>query len=262
MGTWRQRPAKWRVGLSIPAVAGFRVFDLPGIVVPMCTNYKLPQRAAFPVHFGALEPTWDYPPEMWPGYFGPILVPSRDSDLLLPVRGMFGLVPHWAKGPQLKPLPRKLYNARSETVGDKPSFRNAWRQRQYCLVPADAWFEPSWETGKAVRWRIRRVDKDPFALAGIYETRRDEEGMRSWSFSMLTVNAADHPLMRRFHGAEDEKRSVVVVDPADYGRWLHAGSDEEARAYLRLYDAQQFIAEPDPRPTKLRPTHEREERGE
>ena len=44
---------------------------------------------------------------------------------------------------------------------EKPSFRNAWKKRQFCGVPTDAFYEPNYETGKAVRWPIERVDDQP-----------------------------------------------------------------------------------------------------
>jgi hypothetical protein len=37
---------------------------------------------------------------------------------------------------------------------------------------------------------------------------------------MLTINAAEHPLMKRFHKSGDEKRSVVIVSPSEYEGWL------------------------------------------
>ena len=42
------------------------------------------------------------------------------------------------------------------------------------------------------------------------------------SFTMLTVNADAHPLMREFHKPEDEKRMVVVLPQAFYAEWLDA----------------------------------------
>ena len=42
------------------------------------------------------------------------------------------------------------------------------------------------------------------------------------SFTMLTVNADSHPVMGRFHRPGDEKRSVVVLEPGQFGAWLHA----------------------------------------
>jgi putative SOS response-associated peptidase YedK len=42
--------------------------------------------------------------------------------------GRFGLVPHWSKNDKIA---RHTYNARSETVAPKPSFRDAWRRRSF-----------------------------------------------------------------------------------------------------------------------------------
>ena len=42
------------------------------------------------------------------------------------------------------------------------------------------------------------------------------------SFSMLTVNADEHPVMRQFHRAGDEKRTPVIIQPEHYSRWLGA----------------------------------------
>ena len=57
---------------------------------------------------------------------------------------------------------------------------------------------------------------------------------------MLTINADADPLMSRMHKPEprlppdqQDKRSVIVIDSADYDRWLE-GSIDEARALIRL----------------------------
>ncbi|MEZ5703080.1 MAG: SOS response-associated peptidase family protein [Burkholderiaceae bacterium] len=55
------------------------------------------------------------------------------------------------------------YNARCETVEDKPSFRDAWREKRFAVVPMLNYFEPCWESGRAVRWRIERADGLPHA---------------------------------------------------------------------------------------------------
>jgi hypothetical protein len=39
---------------------------------------------------------------------------------------------------------------------------------------------------------------------------------------MLTVNADEHPVMRQFHRAGDEKRTPVIIQPEHYSRWLGA----------------------------------------
>jgi len=213
----------------------------------MCTNYRIPDPNSFPVFFGSLVPTFDYPDEAWPMYGVPILVPSPEDGMLQPRRATFGLVPPWARDPGYA---RKTYNARSETVAELKSYRRPWRLRQFCLVPTTGFYEPNYESGKAVRWLIRRADGAPFALAAIRESRRDEQGLVQHSFSMLTINADGHPLMRRFHAPGDEKRSVVVVAPADYPAWLEARSEDEARSLLKCFNADEFATEAAPRPPR------------
>src|SRR5574337_477919 len=181
--------------------------------------------------------------ETFPGGVAPFLANILPTEWL---PGMFGLVPHWGDATKLF---RMTYNARSETVAAKPSFRNAWRHRQFALIPVQSFYEPNYESGKAVRWRIERAGGEPFALAGIWERRIDDSSPAHWSFSLLTINADDHPLMKRFHKPGDEKRSVVVLEPDDYGGWLGASTEAEARALLRPFDPDLMVAVEDPRPT-------------
>ena len=60
----------------------------------------------------------------------------------------FGLIPHWSKDTNIG---KRTYNARSETVAEKPSYRTPWRRRQFAIALADAIYEPNYESGKAVR---------------------------------------------------------------------------------------------------------------
>jgi putative SOS response-associated peptidase YedK len=80
-------------------------------------------------------------------------------------------------------------------------------------VLADAIFEPNYESGRAVRWGIRRQDHTPMAIAGLWDAWSDPTtGERVLSFTMITTNADDHSLMRRFHRPDDEKRTVVILN--------------------------------------------------
>lgn len=112
----------------------------------------------------------------------------------------FGLIPPWAEDAKIA---RSTYNARAETIGEKPSFRGAWQRGQHCIIPADAIYEPCYETGKAVRWRIERGDGKPMGIAGLWERRLKDDGLSSWSMTMLTINADNDPVFRRPHKPED-----------------------------------------------------------
>ncbi len=111
------------------------------------------------------------------------------------------------------------------------SFRQSWANGWRCIVPAEAFYEPNWESGKAERWIIRQPGSVPMGIAGIYRKWRHPDGREVFTFAMLTVNAGGHPVMERFHKPGEEKRMVVILDPDDYGQWLSC-TVEQAPAFL------------------------------
>ena len=199
----------------------------------MCSNFKPIKKRHSPwvnEHFECDLPNSEWREEAYPTYPAPFiyLEDGRPRCAL----AQFGLAPHWAT--DKKKFGLKTYNARSETVQEKPSYRNAWKERRFGLVLVESFYEPNWETGKAVRWHIKRADNKPAAIPSIWERIIDKDtGEVIFSFSMLTINATGHEVMKHFHKPEDEKRSVVVLKDTDYQRWLHANHDQ-ARELLYL----------------------------
>ncbi len=211
----------------------------------MCANYTPARGERLAEHFGVDPREYVFKPELYPADMAPIIrnVPDRPDAGLEVVSAMFGMVPHWA---EVK-LARQTYNSRSETTASKPSFRHAWKKRQFCVIPVESIFEPCYETGRPVRWRIGHRDARPIGLAGIWDVKPGDAGKPPLlSFSMLTVNADGHPVMQRFHKPTDEKRSVVFLHPEQYAAWIEA-SLEDAPDFLGLYPAQELLAEPAPR---------------
>ena len=151
---------------------------------------------------------------------------------------MFGLVPHWATDTKIA---RSTYNARTETVAEKPSFREAWKRGQHCIIPADAIYEPDWRSGKAIATRIERADGEPMGIAGLWSSWKSPKGETIYSYTMLTINAQDHELMRLFHKPADEKRMVVVLAPDSYKNWLEA-SAERSMTFMRQLPAELLVA--------------------
>ena len=226
----------------------------------MCTQYVPTRAQRLEALWGRAPTRDDYPAEAFPGYLAPILrreVPDAPdmpdtSERPSSVRAdlaVFGLIPPWSR--EGKDF-RHCYNARSETVAEKPSFRHAWRQRQWCVIPADAFFEPCYDTGRPVRWRIESSDGAPLALAGLWEAWRTAQGDSMLSFSMLTLNADDHPVMNRFHAPGDEKRSVVLLDPAQVPLWLEA-DHPQALELIAPFDPARVRSYPAPRPPSASP---------
>ena len=109
--------------------------------------------------------------------------------------------------------------------------------------------EPNWETGKNVWWRFQRADGAPWALAGLWNTWTDKvTGEMVESYTMLTLNADAHPLMKRMHkpnpklpADQQDKRSVIPIEMVDVDQWL-GGTVKEASALLRLAPFEVFCA--------------------
>ena len=151
-----------------------------------------------------------------------------------------GGLPHWAKDTEMA---RHTYNARCETVATKPSYRDAWRLGRRCIIPVQAFYEPDWRSGKAVPTRISRADGLPMGVAGIWKGWKSSSGDILRSFSMLTIHAGEHPLMRCFHRPDDEKRMVVILEPHQFDDWLYVPV-EQIWAFLQTFPAEKLVAQP------------------
>ena len=122
----------------------------------------------------------------------------------------WGLVPAWAKDAGVG---GRMFNARAESVADKPAFRAAFRRRR-CLVPADGFYE--WQPvagGRKQPWFIRLASGAPLALAGLWEHWRGPDGDAIATFTIVTTAANE--AMRALHD-----RMPVLVAPADHDEWL------------------------------------------
>ena len=223
----------------------------------MCTQYTPTRTDRLTTTWGVAPHRDDYVKDAFPGYLAPILRREPllpQGSVLRADLAVFGLIPDWSRDGKNF---RHCYNARSETVAEKPSFRHAWRNRQWCVIPADAFFEPNYESGKAVRWRIECADGAPMAIAGIWEHWRAVNGETVASFSMLTINADAHPVMNRFHAPGDEKRSVVLLDPDRVHDWLGA-SHEQARELMAAFEPDSVKVRSDPALRPVRKTSAKE----
>jgi putative SOS response-associated peptidase YedK len=211
----------------------------------MCSNYEsiMPSNAAWVEHnFDCELPNELWRTKIYPTYPAPFVYLSEGK----PQCGLakFGLRPFWAKD---KRFGTRTYNALSETVAEKPSYRNALKTRQFGFAIMQSFYEPNYEIGKAVRWKIKRADRQPIAIASIWERFVDTEtGEIVFSFSRLTINATGHPVMQQFHKPEDEKRSIVVLNDNEYLPWLNA-NQEQAKELLNLAPDNFLISEPSPR---------------
>jgi putative SOS response-associated peptidase YedK len=97
--------------------------------------------------------------------------------------------------------------------------------------------------------RISRADSEDIGIAGLWERWKNPAGETVHSYTMLTVNADDHELMRNYHRATDEKRMVVILPRGLYDDWLDAPA-ERSMEFMRQFPADRLVAAPEPRPER------------
>lgn len=125
----------------------------------------------------------------------------------------WGLIPGWAKDAKTQSL---LFNARSETAADKPSFRTAMRHRR-CLVPASGFYEWRRVGTTKMPYYIRPRDGSTMAFAGLSETWLGPDGSEIDTGAILTASA--NSLMAMLHD-----RMPVILDPKNWDEWLDCGN--------------------------------------
>ncbi|MCO8091576.1 SOS response-associated peptidase [Acinetobacter pseudolwoffii] len=203
----------------------------------MCSNYEFPsksQLSLLDLHAEQLE--LNMKSHVYPLAPAPIMMRGAEGFELDIAR--FGLIPFWAK--ELK-YGRHTYNARTETIASKPSFRHAWKNNQFALVPVDTFYEPKYIDGKPHWFGISREDGNPFTAAAIYDDVLIE-GEKIRSFSMLTINSDQHLLMKQFHHPDDEKRSIIVIPEESRHDWLCCDHEQAHEFFFEMRD--EFRAKP------------------
>ena len=148
----------------------------------------------------------------------------------------WGLIPSWAKDPTIA---SSLINARSETVAEKPSFRQAFNRRR-CLILADGFFEwkrSASQKGPAQPYYFQRIDKKPFAFAGLWETWKPPEGELVRSCTLITCAANE--IVSPVH-----ERMPVMLSGESMWNWLELSSPDALKAILRPYPSDVMTAFP------------------
>lgn len=135
----------------------------------------------------------------------------------------WGLIPAWSKDPKMG---GKLINARAETVLEKPSFRNAIRQRR-CLVIGDSFYEWKKEGKEKTPFRILRPHDELLVMGGIWESWRGE-GKLIHSFSIITTgpNAEMMPI--------HDRMPLLLPDVASRRMWLEARNPAALEGMLQV----------------------------
>jgi putative SOS response-associated peptidase YedK len=150
-----------------------------------------------------LAPSYNIAPKQ------PIVVVMEDGKKKL-VTMQWGLIPRWAKDDKIS---NKLINARSETIDQKPSFKNSFIHRR-CIVVADGFYEWTERGGKKRPVYIYLESGQTFGMAGVYDTWKTSEGEEITTCTIITTEANE--FMKKLH-----HRMPVILEPEYYDYWLN-----------------------------------------
>jgi putative SOS response-associated peptidase YedK len=78
-------------------------------------------------------------------------------------------------------------------------------------------------------------------IAGLWDAWKTSDGAWLHSYTMLTINADHHGLLKAFHKPTDEKRMVVILPEGSYGDWLCAPA-QLSMAFMQAYPADRLVA--------------------
>ena len=138
----------------------------------------------------------------------------------------WGLVPFWSKS---LASGTKMINARSETVEEKPAFRQAMEKRR-CIVPATGFYEWQGVAARKQPYAITFPDHPVFGFAGLWERWKPEAGEPVDTFTILTTDA--NPAIAKVHD-----RMPAIVPPERAVEWVQ-GDAESARRLLVPFDGE------------------------
>ncbi|MEX2370016.1 MAG: SOS response-associated peptidase [Bacteroidales bacterium] len=152
----------------------------------------------------------------------------------------WGLIPSWAHDPVHAGMIRKgTYNARSESIRTKPSFKQSVKNRR-CLIIACGFFEWQHHGKQKIPWYIHHKDQALLAFAGVYDQWENPENSDVvQTFSIITTRA--NPLMEKIHNTK--KRMPVLLPENQEQQWIDQSlSEKEADNLLLPMDEQQLNA--------------------
>lgn len=146
----------------------------------------------------------------------PCWVLRPEGDALHALRMRWGLLPGWAKDPKVG---YSTFNARAESMAEKPAFRSAFRARR-CLVPVSGYYEWRGEGAQKQPWYIHADGAPLLCLAGLWEPPHPQFGERP-SVSIVT-REAEGDLAALHH------RAPLMLSPELGWEWCNGGPGEAA----------------------------------
>jgi putative SOS response-associated peptidase YedK len=157
----------------------------------------------------------------------------------------WGLIPFWSKDEKNAFEIRKMtYNARSETIFHKLSFRNPIKSKR-CIIPSTGYFEYHHEGTETIPYYIYLKTEEIFSFGGIYDSWYDKEtGDTFYTYSIITTEA--NRFTGEIHnGGEEPQRMPLILNVEDEEMWMdHGLSNEKINKLMKPFPADVMAAYP------------------
>ena len=160
----------------------------------------------------------------------PIVIALEDGAGRMARLVRWGLVPHWVKDPREFPL---LVNARSETIAEKPAFRDAVKHHR-CVVPASGYYEWQRAGGNKTPYYVARSDGQPMAMAGLWSTWIGPDGEEIDTATIVTVIANEQL-------SEVHNRMPAILERDSIDAWLDVRNVRAGEAMAHLVASKEGV---------------------
>jgi putative SOS response-associated peptidase YedK len=144
----------------------------------------------------------------------------------------WGLIPSWSKDPSIG---YKMINARSETLLEKPSYRNLVKKRR-CLILADSLYE--WrknDDDSKTPMRIQLKSKEAFAFAGLWDVWKTPEG--EWLKTCTMITGEPNELVAPIHN----RLAIILARDAER-EWINPANEVgHVLSLLKPYPASEMM---------------------
>ena len=155
----------------------------------------------------------------------------------------WGLIPNWAKKEKIDEIRKMTYNARSETVFEKASFRKPILYNR-CIIPSTGYFEHRHnEDGSKTPYFIHMKDFDVFSFGGVFDKWTNPETKEEiYTFSIITTPANE--LTGWIHnGGANSKRMPLILHPDEEQNWLLPElNNQDIKSFMQTYPANEMAA--------------------
>jgi putative SOS response-associated peptidase YedK len=172
----------------------------------MCGSFgfTLPVAETISLWHISTRPTFPWPKSLNIRPTQPVVTVVQEGEHRRLALMRWGLIPHWSKDAKIA---SHTFNARAETVAEKPSFRSSFKSKR-CLVLADGFYE--WRKPDKRKYFIFRRDGKPISFAGLWSSWTDPATQKQVDTCTI-ITTTPNKMMEKLH----DRMPVILTQPAE-----------------------------------------------